>query len=110
LGWADWDDAVNAIEIDLATESSANTDSKVDATIYREADADNYAETANVSPTGAEWRTIQEGKSVLSITKTNLNTIATWAAGDIMVIKFKLYSKDNYYSRVGTIRIIYENQ
>lgn len=111
LGWADWDDAANAIEIDLATESSTSTDSKVDATIYREGDADSYSATAKVSPTGGEWRTIQEGKSVLSITKTNLNTVQNpWVAGDVLVIKLKLYSKDNYYARVGNIRITYENQ
>ena len=109
-GWADWDDAQNAISVDLSTEDSASANSKVDVTVYRQGDADNYAETANVSPTGGEWRTTLEGKSVLDITKTNLNTIATWAAGDVMVMKFKLYSKDNYYSRVGNIRIIYENQ
>ena len=100
----------NAISVDLSTEDSASANSKVDVTVYRQGDADNYAETANVSPTGGEWRTTLEGKSVLDITKTNLNTIATWAAGDVMVMKFKLYSKDNYYSRIGNVRIIYENQ
>ena len=45
------------------------SNSKVDVTVYRQGDADNYAETANVSPTGGEWRTTLEGKSVLDITR-----------------------------------------
>ena len=59
-GWADWDDAANAISVDLSTEDSASANSKVDVTVYRQGDADNYAETANVSPTGGEWRTTLE--------------------------------------------------
>ena len=109
-GWADWDDADNAIEISFATESTATADNQIDVTIYRQNDATTFAVSDAVSSPAEDWESSLESGSTINVTKTNLNTIQSpWVVGDIMIIRINMQSKDNYYVRVGDIRIIYEN-
>jgi len=94
----------NALIVDFETEDTTNTNNKVDATVYKDNDADTVSSATNVSNYATTWHSDQLGSATLTFTAAQLNTGITWAAGDVMIVKLKLYSKDNYFARVGSIK------
>ena len=94
----------NALTVDFETEDTSSANNKIDITVYQDNDADTVTSTANVSNYASAWHSAQTGGTPVSFTAAQLNTGLTWSAGSIMTIKIKLYSKDNYFARVGSIK------
>ena len=94
----------NALTIDYATEDTSSANNKIDIQITKENDADTVTSSTNVSPTAGKWQSSILASSPISFTAAQINTGITWAAGDIMIIRTRLFSKDNYFARVGAIK------
>ena len=95
----------DALVIDFETEDTSSSNKKVDTTIYKDNDADTVSSATNVSNYATTWHAAQLSSHTLTFTAAQLNTGITWAAGDVMTVKLKLYSKDNYFARVGSIKL-----
>lgn len=95
----------NALTVDFETEDTSTANNKIDVTIYQDNDADTVTSTSNASLYASTWHSSQTGGTPISFTAAQLNTGLTWSAGSIMTIKIKLYSKDNYFARVGSIKL-----
>ncbi|MEK7504132.1 MAG: hypothetical protein AAB550_01335 [Patescibacteria group bacterium] len=94
----------NAVTIDYATEDTSSANNKIDIQITKENDADTVTSTSNVSPTAGKWQSSILASSPISFTATQMTTAITWAAGDVAIIRIRLFSKDNYFSRLGAIK------
>jgi hypothetical protein len=69
----------------------------VDATFYKSGSATSvYSTTGNVS----------SGWTEVSVSGANLSG-ATWAAGDILVVKMVISSKSGNFARVGDVTLNY---
>ena len=101
--WTAWTTS-NALTIDYATEDTSSANNKIDIQVTKDSDADTVTSTANVSPTAGKWQSSILSSSPISFTAAQLNTGITWAAGDVMIVRLRLYSKDNYFARVGAIK------
>ena len=94
----------NSLTIDYATEDTSSANNKIDIQITKENDADTVTSNTNVSPTAGKWQSSILSSSPISFTAAQLNTGITWAAGDVAIIRIRLFSKDNYFSRLGAIK------
>ena len=95
----------NTLVVDFETEDTNSANNKMDVTIYQDNDADTVSSATNVSNYASAWHSSQTGGTPVNFTAAQLNTGLTWSAGSIMTIKIKLYSKDNYFARVGSIKL-----
>jgi hypothetical protein len=89
--------ATNAIKLGFVTQTALAVDNKVDVIVYKSGNATLVYQTAGNVSTG--WTEV-------SISAANL-VGATWAAGDIVVIKVIVYSKSGNFARVGDITLNY---
>lgn len=94
----------NAITIDYATEDTSSANNKIDVQITKENDADTVTSSSNVSPTAGKWQSSILSSSPISFTAAQMTSAITWSAGDVAVIRIRLFSKDNYFARVGAIK------
>ncbi|GEM_PF-1444999 len=99
----------NAIVVNYVTESTANTNNKIDIDIRNEDDTPGTTVTtssANVSGVAATWTSVAIDDSVIDDgAAPDID-----AAGEDIVLLIKLYSKDSNYSRVGDIVLTYTAQ
>lgn len=87
----------NAIKLGFVTGTALAADNKVDVIVYKSGNATLvYQTTGNVS----------SGWTEIAISAANLSG-ATWAAGDIVVIKIIVYSKSGNFARIGDITLNY---
>jgi hypothetical protein len=94
----------NAVTIDYATEDTSSANNKIDIQITKENDADTVTSSSNVSPTAGKWQSSILSSSPISFTAANMTSAITWSAGDIAIIRIRLFSKDNYFARIGAIK------
>lgn len=87
--------ASNAIQIEYRTESGTYINCHVDLYIYKSGTANLIASSEDNANTA--WSSITMDDSVLG----------TWSAGDIMEIYLKLETRNDYYARVGKLRLNY---
>lgn len=104
--------ADTSLTVDIATEDTSSSNNKVDVTIQKQGAAGTETDTANVSAVAADWQTAISGDSGSAVVGFDEGTSCanclgdlSFTAGDTMIIKIKLYSKDNFYSRVGAVTI-----
>ncbi len=88
----------NALQIDFRTESGTSANCHIDAYIYQSGNATLVASSENNA--GTSWATITLDDSVL-------DSAHSWAAGDKIEIYLKLETRNNYYARVGRVRLNY---
>ena len=85
----------NAIEIEYQTESETSINSHVDVYIYKSGSANLAA--SSEGNTSTSWSNVFIDYSVLG----------SWSPGDVMEVYLKLETKNNYYARVGRIKLNY---
>jgi hypothetical protein len=88
----------NALTLSYITSTAQNTDNKVDFNIYKSSSSTAVASAAGHA--SSSWTDIV-------VDDADLNTV-TWAAGDVLIIEIKLYSKNGNFARVGDITLNYE--
>ncbi|PJC47655.1 MAG: hypothetical protein CO035_05950, partial [Candidatus Omnitrophica bacterium CG_4_9_14_0_2_um_filter_42_8] len=85
----------NAIKVGYVTQTALAADNKVDITVYKSGSGTSvYSASDNVST----------GWTEISVSSANLSG-ATWAAGDIIVVKVIVYSKSGNFARIGDITL-----
>ena len=94
IAWA----TSNALQIEYRTESGTSANNMVDYYIYQSGDATLVASAENNANTS--WAT-------LTIDDSTLDSAHSWSAGDVMEIYIKLETRNNYYARVGKIKLNY---
>lgn len=94
----------DALIVDIATETTNNTQNKVDVTLQEDGSATTTNDTANVSTVAADWHTDQEGNAVALFDDSD-TVLAGLVSGDVLIIRITLYSHSNNYARVGAITI-----
>ena len=97
--------------IDVATESTNAADNKLDITVLKQGSATTVTNTANVSRNVAGvWLNLEADANGPDLDYADLATTLGLSAGDTMVVKLKLYSKDDNYTRVGGIHLRYDRR
>jgi hypothetical protein len=92
-----WD--TNGIVVDFVTESTSTANSQLDVYVYLESSAVlDTSDTGNASGIGGVWDTVTISGS--SLTDCN-------AAGETCLLIMRMYSKDDYYTRIGDITLDY---
>lgn len=96
----------NAIVINYVTQSTSNTNNKLDIDIRNQDDTPGSSvttSTANVSGVAGTWTTVAIDDSVI-----DNGAAPDWdAAGETATLLLKMYSKDSNYTRIGDIVINY---
>lgn len=96
----------NAIVINYVTQSTSNTNNKLDIDLRNQDDTPGSSvttSTANVSGVAGTWTTVAIDDSVI-----DNGAAPDWdAAGETATILLKMYSKDSNYTRIGDIVLNY---
>jgi len=87
--------ASNAIKIGFITQTADTADNKVDVTIYK---------SGSLSPIKSSIDNVSAAWSEIVIDDSDL---ASWSAGDILIVEIKAYSKAGNFARVGDITLNY---
>lgn len=83
----------NAIQIEYRTESSTSINCHVDVYIFKSGTATVVASSENNASTSWATATIDD------------SALGSWSAGDIVEFYIKLETRNDYYSRVGKVRL-----
>ncbi len=82
----------NPVSFDFKTDGNYN-DAKVDLIISKESSSTDELQGAGIGFNANSWTTVD----------LNLNPNTTWSANETMLIKLKMYARNNLNSRVGDI-------
>jgi hypothetical protein len=95
--FSSWD--TNGIVVDFVTESTSTANSQLDLYVYLESSAVlDTSNTGNASSVAGTWETVTISGSSL----TDCND-----AGETCLLIMRMYSKDDYYTRIGDITFDY---